>query len=554
MFNFRFENKSLKMRSINTLILVLFCSIGYSQGTAIGKWKSYFPFNNVIDIVQNNSKAFGITRNALIIRDFLDGSIERLTEVNGLSDIGLSAVGYNVANKAIIIGYENGNVDLLIGNETINLFQIKESNIIGQKKINHIFCKGNLAYLSTGFGIVVFDISKREVKDTYIIGAGASQLAINQVTINNSLIYAATEDGLYIASESSAFLTDFNSWIKSTSVPNFNNEITAVSSINKSIIVSSENSNTSDSLFVLKAGNWERILGVQAKKNIALSTFNNTIMVSQFDTIYVLDTNLTITKTLFDYDVYWKPKCNMIQFDGRYFYIADRENAIVRMEDNSIANFSNPKFIYSTNVLDIEVEDGQLWGSTGSLSGGGWNKTFNNDGAFHYNIREDKWTIYNLSNQSRAYCFPNECMNDFVGMVVNPNEPSKGYVCSFSVKGMAVLFDNKVLSAYDSSNSSMKISSAHNDRFAVKDGAFDSDGNLWLVNSWVDRPLLLKTPSGNWESFSLGSSNANNIIASVTIDELNGYKWLVLKDNKIVVYNDNGTPSDDSDAQYTEIL
>ncbi len=528
----------------------------FGQGTAIGKWKSYFPYNNVIDIVSHNKVAYGATRNAVIIRNFTDGSIERLTEVNALSDIGLSSIGYNLANNTLIVGYENGNVDIIIDNETTNLFQIRESSIVGDKAIYDIYCKGNFAYLSCGFGIVVFDIKKKEVKDTYIIGAGASQLRVNQLIIENSTIYAATEDGLYTANENSAFLTDFNSWTKSTTIPNFNNELNSITSSLGVVMASSINSTSSDSLFVLKSGNWSRISSISDKKNLSLSSSSNVLMINKYDTIYVMDTNLAITKTLTNYDGFWRPKCNMIQFDGSHFYIGDAENAIVRIKENFDANFENPKFIYSTNVLDIEVEDGQLWGSTGSLVGGGWNKTYNNDGAFHYDIRENVWSIYNLAKQSGEYCFPknsSNCMNDFVGMIVNPEDPKKAYVCSFSLKGIAVLQNKKLVEAYDSTNSSMRISSVHNDRFAVKDGTFDANGNLWAVNSWVENPLLLKTSSGVWKSFDCGTANKNKIGASVTIDELNNYKWIIFKDDKLVVYNDNGTLLDETDDQFKEI-
>ena len=544
----------MRIHYLISLLTIMLSGVVTGQGTAIGKWKSYFPFRNVIDIVHNNGVAYGVTRNALIIRDFSDGSIERVTEVNGLSDIGISSVGYNTLRKAIIIGYENGNVDLIIDNVTTNLFQIKESGIIGNKTINHIFCKDNLAYLSCGFGIVVFNISKKEVKDTYIIGPSASQLGVNQLTINNGIIYAATDQGLYSANENSAFLTDFNSWSKSTSIPNPNNELSHISSCGDRIFVNSINSSTSDSLFVLKSGVWNRITSVNTQKNTSISAYSNTtLIVNQFDSIYILDTNYIITKTLTNYDGFWKPRCNEIKFDGSHYYLADADNAVARMTDNFVANFSNPGFLYSTNVVDIEIVDGHLWGASGAVVGGGWNKTFSNDGAFHYDIVENKWTQYNVHRIRDEFCFSSGCINDMVGMAVSEENPTKGFVCAFSVKGIAELQNEKVVAAYDSSNSSMQLSSVHNDRFAIKDATFDSDNNLWAVNSWSTNPLLLKTSSGSWKSFNLGTTNQNKVVASVTVDGTNGYKWIIYKDDKLIVYNDNGTLLDETDDIYKEI-
>lgn len=544
------------MRTRNPLfIAIIFISQSvFGQGTSIGKWKSYFPFRDVVDIVEHNNVAYGVTKNALIIRDFNDGSIERVTEVNGLSDIGLSSVGYNIANNAVIVGYENGNVDLIIDNLTTNLFQIKQSGIIGDKTINDIYCKDNLAYLSCGFGIVVFNISKKEVKDTYIIGPGASQLTVNQVVINNGVIYAATDQGLYTANENSAFLTDFNSWTKSSTIPNPNNELSKVVSCGNRIVVNSILTDTTDGVYVLASGSWDTITSVKNKSNTSIGSYSNsTIIINQFDSIFILDTNYVIVKTLTNYDGYWKPKCNHAVYNGSYYYIADNENTIARMKDNFDANFSEPKFIYSTNVIDIEIVDGQLWGASGAVVGGGWNKTYNNDGAFHFNISENKWTQYNIHRLANEFCFPTGCINDMVGVTVNKKNPQLGIVCSFSAKGMALLQNEKVIAAYDSSNSAVQLSLVHNDRFAVKDAAYDENNNLWAVNSWANNPLLLKTPSGTWKSFSLGTANQNKIYASIMIDETNEYKWLITKDDKLIVYNDNGTSTDETDDVYKEI-
>ncbi len=525
----------------------------FAQGAAIGQWKSYFPFNDVIDITYHQGVSYGVTSNALIINDYNENSIERLTEVDALSDIGLSAVGYNRQNEALLIGYENGNIDLIQGNITYNLFEIRESTITGDKKINHIYSKGDLTYFSCGFGVVVYDINRKEVKATYVIGPGGSQIRINQLAILNGNIFLATEIGLFSATETSNFLSDFNSWTKITSFPNFNNEVKHLGATQNTLIMSVAQSPSSDSIYWFRNNTWTSLPNYCDQVTTSVSADNGMLMINQLDTVYALDTSLNLIHTITNYDAFWKPRCNNITFDGTYFYLADKENAAVRLKDNFDANWQTPEFMYSTNVLDIEVEDGNLWGSTGSLVGGGWNKTYSNDGAFHYNIREDKWQQYNAANQYNGYNFSNGSMNDFVGMVVNPKQPTKGYVCSFSAKGVAELQNNQVGNAYDTANSELGISTIHNDRIAVKDGAFDDNENLWLANSWVRNPLVLKTKGGVWKSFFCGSEFQNRIAAAVTIDKENGFKWMVFKDYRILVYNDNGTPTDETDDQYKQI-
>ncbi len=67
---------------------------------------------------------------------------------------------------------KNANIDLVdVANNVINnVPDIKIKPIIGEKKINKILFLNKKAYLSCGFGIVVMDLVKKEIKETYIIG------------------------------------------------------------------------------------------------------------------------------------------------------------------------------------------------------------------------------------------------------------------------------------------------------------------------------------------------------------------------------------------------
>lgn len=538
------------MRNGVLFLLLGLLSISFSQSTAIGEWKNYFPFRSVIDVVKNGNVVYGATENGIIVNNYQEGTTEKLTEVNALSDNNITAIDFNVTNNALIVAYANGNADIIVGNETTNLFQIKESNLTGDKTIYDIFCKGNFAYLSCGFGIVVFDVSKKEIKDTYIIGPSGSQLRVNTVVINNNVIYAGTESGLYTASESSPFLTDFNSWTKSTSIPSGNKQITQFTSFKNKIIANVEFSSDVDSIYTYDGTSWGRINTLRDKKTNSVYGFNNRLTISHYDTVYVLDTNFSIEKTFTNYDAFWKIRANYVMYDGSHYYIGDGDNALVKFTDNFNADREEPKSIFTNNVVDIEVVDGNLWGATGSVVGGGWNKTYSNDGIFHHNIRENDWRIYSIRYLNDQYCFSGECMNDFIGVAVDPKRPKVGIACSFSVKGMAELANNKLVVAYDSANSSLQISSVHGDRFAVADAAFDANSNLWAVNSWAAKALSVRTAGGSWKGLNCGTESQNTIASKIIIAEKNGYKWIVFKDKHLLAYHDNETPLDESDDSY----
>ncbi len=541
-------------KGILSILSLCFILTTYSQdGSVIGKWKSYFPFKSIIDIEKLGDEVYGASENGIVVHNYKEGTVEKLTEVNALSDNGVSAIGVNIANNALIVGYTNGNVDIIIDNLTTNMFQIKSSLIIGDKQVYDVFCKGNLAYLSCGFGIVVFDVSKKEVKDTYIIGAGSSQIRVNSVFIQNGIIYAGTESGLYTAPENSLFLTDYNSWSKSTTLPNPANQIDEILDFNGKLLVNSINSLTSDSVFIWDGLNWSRMNTLPDEKTENLFSYGNRLLVSHYDSIFVLDTSYAVVGVFDQYDSYWRPKANCIIYDGSSYYIGDDVNSVVQFNSNLNTEFSREIRMYSNNVLDVDIEGGQMWIASGSVAGSGWNKKYSNDGVFHYDLRENIWSIYGLEYLTDKICYSSECVSDFLGVAVNPKSPKEAIGCAYSVKGMVELGNNTVGEAYDSTNSSIQLSETHGDRFAVTDAEYDNDGNLWAINSWAAKPLLVKTANGEWNSFDCGTASNKNIVSKLLVSKSLGYKWVIFKDINMVVYNDNETPMDATDDEYQVI-
>ena len=92
----------------------------------------------------------------------------------------------------MLIAYDNTNIDLVVGNSIYNISDIKRKSIVGEKKINDIYFIDNLAYLACSFGIVVVDLVKLEVKDTYYIGDNGGSVRVNSITSTSTRMRAAT--------------------------------------------------------------------------------------------------------------------------------------------------------------------------------------------------------------------------------------------------------------------------------------------------------------------------------------------------------------------------
>ena len=126
------------------------------------------------------------TENGLFFYNKEDYTINILNKITGLSDVGISAMNYDSKNNIIIISYLNTNVDLIKGDEIINITDIKDKLIIGEKKINNIDIEDGVAYLSTSIGLILIDLLKEEIIDTYKIGENGNFVGINDCYIDDT--------------------------------------------------------------------------------------------------------------------------------------------------------------------------------------------------------------------------------------------------------------------------------------------------------------------------------------------------------------------------------
>ena len=70
-----------------------------------------------------------VTEGGLFSYNKADNSIQKMSGINGLSDVGIQRLAFSKENGILLIAYQNANIDLLIGNEIFNLSDIKRKQI-----------------------------------------------------------------------------------------------------------------------------------------------------------------------------------------------------------------------------------------------------------------------------------------------------------------------------------------------------------------------------------------------------------------------------------------
>lgn len=191
--------------------LLLFCitSTGVlAQPIPLNSWQSHFNYQSGQLVERAGDAFFSASYNGLFHITSSDKSVKTLSKVEGLSDVGVSSMAFVPISNLLLVAYRNGNLDLVSLDESSKSITVenwpellRSETLPANRSINHIRIRDGLAYLTTGFGVVVFDIERKEVKELYrYIGTGGKEVAVSGITFSSDRIYLATSVGILSAS------------------------------------------------------------------------------------------------------------------------------------------------------------------------------------------------------------------------------------------------------------------------------------------------------------------------------------------------------------------
>ena len=148
------------------LIFSVFLIIESNAQRKQGSWQDYLSYTEGTKITISPDKVFCATTGGLYFYDLQDNSVNKVSDMLMLSDFGIKTIAYSTANDVLVIAYNNSNIDLIYGGRVVNLSDIKRKQLSSDKSINNITFIDDEAWLSCGFGIVVINLEKQEIKDT----------------------------------------------------------------------------------------------------------------------------------------------------------------------------------------------------------------------------------------------------------------------------------------------------------------------------------------------------------------------------------------------------
>ncbi|MFI1772817.1 type IX secretion system anionic LPS delivery protein PorZ [Thalassobellus citreus] len=497
-------------------------------------WEGHFSYYNIKNVVKGNNKIYAASDNAIFSLDTQTNVIEELSTINGLSGETISTIYYSDVYELLVIGYENGLIEIAFDNEEdiLTVVDIIEKPTIPEtdKRINHFSAYDNVVYVSTNYGISVFDLERLEFGDTYFIGNGGSQIQVNQTTIYNGDIYAACfgGNGLRKASISNPNLIDYQNWQTIIS----GDFLAIEASTNKLYTI-----RTNRKIYEVVNDVLTELFSY-ADIPVELQSVDDNLIVTTNNTAFIYDASFNlISQALIDPS--FNTKFNSTSIDSEYLYIGTKDFGVLKtlLVSPVLYEEIHPDGPLLNKPFSIEAEPDGLWVTFGEYDLFYNPYPLNSRGVSH--LKDDVWINNPYSEVLEA-----KCLNE---ISINPLNTNQVYISSF-FSGLLEVSEDIPSTLYNESNSGLESLVLPNDPnyidVRVGASAFDKNGVLWMTLGLTKNQLKSYNPSNNqWKSYALdeiiSSPLGNSGFSDVIIDD-DGTKWLASISFGVIGFNEAG--------------
>ena len=251
----------------------------------------------------------------------------------------------------------------------------------------------------------------------------------------------------------------------------------------------------------------------------------NNLVITSWASVYIINNDNTVSGVLNSYLLNdleitaINPRSAGIIEDGS-IWIADFENGLIHVSGNSFESIF-PNGPFDNLMFSLYTNNGDLW-----VTPGGRDESWTNiwqKPRFQL-FRNGEWTYFDKTNYPELNGFV-----DIVNIVADPKDPDHIFVGSWG-GGLLEFRGNQFLHRYTHKNSPLETvlppdTAANYIRIGGLD--FDSEGNLWIINSEVANKLVKLTPEGEWESYNLPGVEVQRNTGQVLVTQ-NDDKWIVL--------------------------
>ncbi|MDR0370914.1 MAG: T9SS type A sorting domain-containing protein [Prevotellaceae bacterium] len=503
-------------------LLIAGMPAAYSQ-TGMRQWRTHFKYNSVTQVELVGNKVFALSDGSLFSVDKVDDSLEFYTKMNGLNSSGISKIKSIPSRNELIIAYENGNIDILTSGGVFNISDLYNKSMTVSKHINGIYIHNDKAYLSCDFGILVMNLDKKEIAETYYIGDNSSAVKVLNIAINNERIFALAEENIYTADINNPNLVDFRNWTKLGNLPG-GGAMQAIDVFANQLLVCRN--------YILYRSvdhvNWTS----QANAKNIRADGDRLFLFNDSAPVVVFDRDFSVINTVENIGVV--SDALYINDDDNYWFAANVEGIKV-YRDGSISSYlpngpaANAGWDMAFSGEKLFVVPGARWFSGENMKG---------------NImmyEEDVWTNITTDDIVSELGF---VPYDFTNIAVDPADNTRFFVTTYCC-GLLEFRQNAFYRRFSGGEIETAWPGALPDRYTYTDGAvFDANGNLFFINPQAKKTIKILDNHSNLTGLDYTETVDNSIFGKILIPSKQpNQKWVPFTRTNpgLFIYDDQGS-------------
>lgn len=515
------------------LLLIAFAQQPVRAQLQMGQWRTHLPYQYARLAEVTSDRIYCSTTGGLFYYHLEDNSVETLSKVDGLSDVGIAMMRWSDELETLIIAYENANLDIIRDGSILNMPDIMQKQIAGDKSVNDICFVGSRVFLSMGFGIVEVDLVKEEVSETYYIGDMGEALAVNQVCSDGTWLYAATDEGVRRGLLSDPFLVDYNVWELETGLADPLGSYSGVVNFKGTLFAAwSDPAGIQDRIYMKEGDTWSSYPYFQGSSCLEMLQHGSVMTLVSDSLVSLISESLLVIEEM----VTNKPQSASVDALGK-LWVASYGSGLVHENDNGELAYIKPDGPSGTATFALESRDGRLRMVPGAVNGSWQNQWLT---AQLQTFEGNRWSKQTQWDE-----------RDLITLAIDPLDPERVFAGSW---GYGLFeFGPEETVRYTEENSSLQ-SFREGDYIRIGGVAFDPDGNLWMTNTSVENPISVRKVDGSWQSFRCDNLiSSYNALGDILFSQ-SGHVWVIVpRGNGLFAMDPNFTPDEPADDLYKKV-
>ena len=504
------------------------------------RWRAHQAFTYVDNVVKIGNKVYGLSAGGLFVVDSQTGMVSNMTKLDGLSASGINQIAKNETLNRMLITYQDGEIDIM--DEDGQIYPIMDlylKQMNGSKVVNDICIFRDKAYLAMNWGILVVNMRKAEIQDTYYIGPESSEVPVHHICNVGSLLYAMTDTALYCASIHDN-LVDYAFW-HTVDKPQ-GSSVTGMREFCSMLFMVVDGQ-----LWRLQQGQWNHI-SMRQLRSIRRTADYLWLLPVKPDGIGRMPK--TGSLQWFAEDMV----CHCIAEDGEYYWIGTQDNGLVQYHQTKHSRQTYyPEGPCSNFAYKLRFAGDRLY----MLPGGRWADRYKRKGDIMI-YQDNMWR--NIRNIDLRRMNQYHQVLDLMNVAQDPLDDNHYFVTSYGT-GLYEMYEDSIIHTYLPDNSLLGSAVPESPLlFTRTDGiTYDHLGNLWVLNvgGGQTKNIQILTPEGKWYAYQVrqhGKAIEMHTSGDILIDQRNpNHKWIPLLryNTGLILLDDNGTPTNGNDDQVT---